>query len=318
MAEIWIRKYKDSGIQQCFKIKVFDQIDWKFTSPISPMPLPEESGQENILIKMEGNTHSINLSWLVRNEDTNQGISNTEVGGGGALETKTIFDVIRWMSSGDYGFIGRNLDDAYDILVFDDLSFFTTLSGYAVSNMSSPSTAPTVGSDTLAEFIDPLIQDDDDNLVIRADWTGLKLFFKGYIRQIGFRTSKDEPATLRGSVEFLEGNNVVSYQGATPNAAQAFRALTATSFQSGENTTNTINLKWRAPRHTGNSSITKWMIAYKRVVDADFTWFMVGNGTGVNINVTGLTTGTDYAFKVAAFNTQGRGKESAVRYFATT
>ena len=60
------------------------------------------------------------------------------------------------------------------------------------------------------------------------------------------------------------------------------------------------------------------MIAYKRTVDEDFTWFIVGDGTGVNINVTGLTTGTDYAFKVVAFNSQGRGKESGVRYFATT
>ena len=218
MAEIWIRKYKDSGIQQCFKIKVFDQIDWKFSSPISPMPLPEESGQENILIKMEGNTHTINFGWLVRNTTVNQGISNIDVAGGGELVSKTIFDVIRWMSNGDYGFVGRNLDDAYDILIFEDLAFFDSApvnADFAVNNMSAASSRAIVSNKSQAEFVDPLIENDDGVFVIRPEWTGLKMFFKGYIRQIGFRTSKDEPATLRGTIEFLEGNNVVSYQGAT-------------------------------------------------------------------------------------------------------
>ena len=313
MAEIWLRKYKDNGIQQCLKIKVFDNIDWKFASPISPMPLPEESGQENILIKMEGNTHSINLTWLVKNETVNQGISNSTLGGGGALVSKTIFNIVKWMSDANYGFIGRNLDDSYDLLIFDDTSFFGDISGIEVNNMANPSSAAIVSNVAQAEFLDPLEEDGSGNNVVRADWTGLKLFFRGYIRQIGFRTGKDEPATLRGTIEFLEGNNVVSYQGATPNSPQNFRALTASS-----NTSTTINLKWKAPRHTGNSAISKWMIAYKRVVDEDFTWFMVGDGTGTNINVTGLTTGTEYAFKVVAFNSQGRGKESDVRYFSTT
>ena len=54
--EIWLRKYDgDTGITMCYKAKVFSNIDWKFASPVSPMPLPEESGQENILVKMEGN-----------------------------------------------------------------------------------------------------------------------------------------------------------------------------------------------------------------------------------------------------------------------
>ena len=313
MAEIWIRKYKDNGIQQCFKIKVFDNLDWKFASPISPMPLPEESGQENILVKMEGNTHSMNISWLVKNETVNQGISNSTLGGGGQLISKSIFDVIKWMSDANYGFIGRNLEDAYDFLVFDDVSFFSGINGIDANNMANPSTAAIVSNVAQAEFLNPLEEDGSGNSIIRADWTGLKLFFKGYIRTIGFRTGKDEPATLRGSIEFLEGNNVVSYQGAKPNVARNFRALAASS-----NTHNTINIKWVAPRHTGNSGITKWIIGYKKASDADFTWTMDGNGSSTNVNLTGLDSDTDYEFKVVAFNTQGRGKESDTRYFATT
>jgi len=40
--EIWLRKYDgDTGITMCYKAKVFSNIDWKFASPVSPMPLPE-------------------------------------------------------------------------------------------------------------------------------------------------------------------------------------------------------------------------------------------------------------------------------------
>ena len=98
MAEIWLRKYSGTGavgIQMCFKVKVFDNIDFKFTSPISPMPLPEESGQENILVKMEGNTHTCQLTWLVRDEIINQGVTNSSLSGATQGATKTIFDQLK-------------------------------------------------------------------------------------------------------------------------------------------------------------------------------------------------------------------------------
>jgi len=47
MAEIWLRKYKgktassttSAGLVMVYKIKIFDSINFKFNSPISPMPL---------------------------------------------------------------------------------------------------------------------------------------------------------------------------------------------------------------------------------------------------------------------------------------
>ena len=81
MTEIWLRKYNEVAIIMCYKVKVFDNIDWKFGSPISPMPLPEEGGKENVLVKMEGNTHTMNLTFLMKNETTNGGVTNTDHAG---------------------------------------------------------------------------------------------------------------------------------------------------------------------------------------------------------------------------------------------
>ena len=118
MAEVWIRKYNGTTITMCYKVKVFDSIDWKFASPISPMPLPEESGEENILVKMEGNTHTLNLIWLVKNQDENAGVTNSSYTGTNAGYTensKTIFQQLKWLSSEDGGFIGRHIEDEFDI-----------------------------------------------------------------------------------------------------------------------------------------------------------------------------------------------------------
>ena len=51
MAELWLRKFKGDGstVYMVYKIKVFDSFDVKLLSPISPMPLPEEGGEENVL-----------------------------------------------------------------------------------------------------------------------------------------------------------------------------------------------------------------------------------------------------------------------------
>ena len=310
MTEIWLRKYKQSGIQMVWKVKVFDSIDWKFASPVSPMPLPEESGQQNILIKMEGNTHSVNLTWLVKNESTNQGVSNTSIGGGYTGDSKSIFEVLKWMSDETGGFIGRNLDDKYDILIFDNFTNMTTYTSMASGG---------VAAGNYDEFRDPPPTGQTEG---ETAWTGLVLHMIGYIRQIGFRTGKDEPATLRGNIEFLEGNNVVSYQGSTPNQVQNFRTFHPDNGDyggAGEPAfDDAIRLKWVAPRHTGNSGITKFLIGYKVTSSsADFLWFVAPNPTATTVDVEGLVANTEYDFKVVAYNTQGRGQESEVRHFST-
>ena len=40
-----------------------------FSTPIAPMPLPQMEDKENVLIKVEGNTTTANVSWKVRDRD---------------------------------------------------------------------------------------------------------------------------------------------------------------------------------------------------------------------------------------------------------
>jgi len=316
MAEIWLRKYKANGIQMVFKVKVFDNIDFKFTSPISPMPLPEESGEENILVKMEGNTHTCQLTWLVKNEATNQGVTNTNLSGATQGSTKTMFDQLKWFSRSD-GFIGRSMVDKFDILIFDDFS-----KGGGGTLTTYPMTAGAVAAGNYVEFQDPLIPADADNPA-DGDWTGLRYKMEGFIRDFNFRTQSSEPATFRGTIQFIEGNAVGSYQGSKPDAPTNVRV---TAPVEDENASPPVTeqthlwVRWLPPAHKGNSSITHYDILYRNnnSID-DYLPYRVVHGYagsgGFNLPV--LSANTEYAIKVRAVNSDGVGRVSATRYLAT-
>ena len=320
MAEMWLRKYKSNGIQMVFKVKVFDSIDFKFTSPISPMPLPEESGEENILVKMEGNTHTCQLTWLVKNEATNQGVTNTNLSGATQGSTKTMFDQLKWFSKSD-GFIGRSMEDKFDILIFDNIDTVDANGSLDVDGLNRYNMAAGgVSSGSYVEFQDALMPADPDNPA-DGDWIGLRYKMEGFIRDFNFRTQSSEPATFRGTVQFIEGNAVGSYQGSKPDAPTNVRLTDPVETSSPPVSTHThIWVRWYPPAHTGNSSITHYDILYRNNNSIDdylpyrVVYGYAGSG-GFNLPV--LSANTEYAIKVRAVNSDGVGRVSATRYHTT-
>ena len=316
MAELWLRKYKGTGIAMVYKIKVFDSIDWKFTSPISPMPLPEESGEENLLVKMEGNTHTCRLSWLVKEETVNQGVTKTVSGtpldGHTTASTKTIFDILKWFSRKN-GFIGRNMDDKYDILVWDNFNRggSGTLSQY---NMSGGG----VDAGSSIDFIPDPVLPINPASPATGDWIGLTYHMVGYIRDFSFRTDKGEPATLRATIEFIEGEQVGSYQSLTPDAIHNYRLENHASTP-----TTHITIKFDQPRHSGKTDVASYDVGYRVEGSSnDFTWENTGSAaTTIHIGdlYDGETpTAETWEIAVAAVNTQGRGKIHSSLFLATT
>ena len=310
LTEIWLRKYNEVAIIMCYKVKVFDNIDWKFGSPISPMPLPEEGGKENVLVKMEGNTHTMNLTFLMKNEDINGGVTNTSSHGGayGGFEdeSKTIFEKIQWFSN-ELGFIGTHLGDKYDITILS-----SPPSGVL------PMTSPTSGNSGAPEF-----QEVVDNTVLQLT---------GFVRNIALRTSAGEPATLRCSIEFIEGNLVGGYQNRVPQPVRSFQMLNGdhTSSNNGANPTTKMTYVYQIPRSVGSASLIGYTTAYKVAsapnVSATSTNPATGwvyatpspTATATVVLLENLTTGTEYSFKVKARNAKGGGEWSRTITKSTT
>ena len=309
MTEIWLRKYNEVAIIMCYKVKVFDNIDWKFGSPISPMPLPEEGGKENVLVKMEGNTHTMNLTFLMKNETTNGGVTNTDHAGAyGGFEddSKTIFEKIQWFSN-EKGFIGTHLGDKYDI---------TILSSPPAGVL--PMTSPTSSDGGKPEF-----QEVVDNTVLQLT---------GFVRNIALRTSAGEPATLRCSIEFIEGNLVGGYQNRVPQPVRSFQMLNGdhTSSNNGANPTTKMTYVYQIPRSVGSASLIGYTTAYKVAsapnvsatgTDPTTGWVYATpspTATATVVLLENLTTGTEYSFKVKARNAKGGGEWSRTITKSTT
>jgi len=310
LTEIWLRKYNESSIIMCYKVKVFDNIDWKFGSPISPMPLPEEGGKENVLVKMEGNTHTMNLTFLMKNEDINGGVTNTDhtgTYGGFTDDSKTIFEKIQWFSN-ELGFIGTHLGDKYDI---------TILSSPPAGVL--PMTSPTSGDSGKPEF-----QEVVDNTVLQLT---------GFVRNISLRTSAGEPATLRCSIEFIEGNLVGGYQNRVPQPVRSFQMLNGdhTSSNNGANPTTKMTYVYQIPRSVGSSSLIGYTTAYKIASAPNVSatgsppnpatgWVYAtpSPATSTVVLIHSLTTDTEYAFKVKARNAKGGGEWSSTLTKSTT
>ncbi len=72
----------------------------------------------------------------------------------------------------------------------------------------------------------------------------------------------------------------------------------------------TVNLSWNPPQYNGSSAITGYKIEYKTPTTSYSSWPNITPGNVTKYNVTGLTTGTSYIFRVSAINAIGTGNPS--------
>jgi len=71
MASMKLEKLNASGgVSLRYTTTVFDNFSIDLNTPVSPMPLPEETDDDNVLVKVEGNTTTIKFSWLIKQESS--------------------------------------------------------------------------------------------------------------------------------------------------------------------------------------------------------------------------------------------------------
>ena len=56
------------GVSLRYTTNVFDTFAIELNTPVSPLPLPEESDDDNVLIKVEGNTTTMTFAWVIKPE----------------------------------------------------------------------------------------------------------------------------------------------------------------------------------------------------------------------------------------------------------
>jgi len=123
MTRIFIVKGESRGSGSfAYEVTNLNNMSWDVNTPVSPMPLPEESHKENILVKMEGNSAQMSVSWTLLADDvTHFGSFNA------AAQTFTADsdsrNVFNEMDEFKENFIPENIQDSYSIwFMSDDLS----------------------------------------------------------------------------------------------------------------------------------------------------------------------------------------------------
>lgn len=174
----------------------FTRFSYDINTPVTPAPLPEEDSDENVLLKIEGNSSQLGLGWKIKEESINRLIVNnsadTDVGTPVFTgNTKTIREQVNFFKE---QLRPVSIDDAFCLI----LDYEEAGGTFNFENVVSS----------------------DQNLV----WYGTFNHFK-------FETSQTETVTLNASCKFLEGNVATMYEVDSPSVPENFAVTSPSSGQ---------------------------------------------------------------------------------------
>lgn len=109
IAAFLIKNDSDGDPEFKFRIGNLGTLKHTLKTPTTALPLPEEDSEKNILVKVEGNSADINLSWIIMDQQSNQ-----EVLAGAT--TKTLFE--QWNFIED-SMQAKSIDDSYRLQIED-------------------------------------------------------------------------------------------------------------------------------------------------------------------------------------------------------
>ena len=99
-----------------YHVSNLNNLNWSIDTPVTPMPLPEDSHEENILVKMEGNTAKIDLSWTLTEGSffgtlSSSNVFTPETGG----DITALAQIVKFKE-----FVPKSIGDAYAIKIVGD------------------------------------------------------------------------------------------------------------------------------------------------------------------------------------------------------
>ncbi len=106
MTSFTIKHTKPDGSTDTYTSNNISTVSYEFSSPVAPMPLPQMDDTENILIKVEGNTTTVNVNWTVIDDPSGNAFS------GSNAETP-----MEQVSHFKTSFVPVTMADSYDLTI---------------------------------------------------------------------------------------------------------------------------------------------------------------------------------------------------------
>lgn len=173
-----------------YKLGNFTNFSINENSPVSPMPLPEETSEENLLVKIEGNSCTISLSWLLINEPLYMcGTQITKINNQWSIEQ------VGGLNQANSGNPSRTPVEQMQLLShYIPSSINNTY--YAIYVMDDSWASGLYDADQVAANANPLW---------RGTWQG-----------ISFTFDANNPVNITANLNFIRGDNVISLAGNVP------------------------------------------------------------------------------------------------------
>ena len=271
-----------------YEITTIENADITMDQPVSPMALPQEDANENILVKMEGNTQSVNISWKV-------------IGSSTAILKKASTVLTT-------GVIEDDADGTSSYGSWTDIGYVE--SGDVVSALLTSFQGISLNDRYFIKF------------------PNVKGIMEGFITRMYFSISGDSPVIWSGNISFTVGNVISMYDADSSSEPRNISASQVGSTGStSDNPKTKIRLRWQAPSDSA-SAITFYKVYMKEVdkpftlieefadsgldgaVSGDSSYKERAVTTGLPYNA---VSGDTYYFKISAVNGTGNDKIEGIK-----
>ena len=123
----------DTGAVTRYDADNINTLSVDFSTPLAPMPLPQQADTENVLIKVEGNTTTSNIAWKIRDLETCPFVAES---GTLASSPTSAIDIIEFFKT---QFVPITVADSYVLTIANNLVLQGTLMRMSFSlSASSP------------------------------------------------------------------------------------------------------------------------------------------------------------------------------------
>lgn len=265
-----------------FTTTQFDNFSIDMNTPISPLPLPEDTSTQNVLVKMEGNSQVIRFGCKF---DVN-------------LITLSYVKQITSVKT-HAGFVDVDLKP-------DGTSYVYTVESGITNNIN-------LLSFFLTNFESRSIR---DTFVLRLrDVVLNKTLYEGFgsVQSVTTSVEAGSPVVWNVNVDFIVGKVVSIYDADVPEI------VTALEVSEPSGTTGTIRFRFNTPTRSGGSAVIGYTFAYFNKTNS--TWNFKPQDTPIipsvvsgkyQYDLTGLTVGKEFKVYMFAENASGAGTPSEI------
>lgn len=224
----------DTEIQKIYKMTTdsFESINLNLSSPVSPMPLPEEDATENILVKMEGNSQQIRFGFRFSPDLS-------------VLQEASI----------NISQSGVALKYNEDLVNVDQYNNNGTDTNITYTDLGTSSNSIEYLESFLKQFENKSIT---DTFIVRIDDGSPSplMEYGGSLVGIDCTLDSGSPVVWSINLDFMVGNVISIYDADTPEQPNDFK-ITKT-IPSGQNPV--VTFMWKDPDSSGGTNITSYVL----------------------------------------------------------